>query len=66
MDKRTRGVTRRSIAAAAIGAPLLAQTPESKPPDDTQIALDRTRQTSEQLRKFRTPVLLEPAFMFRA
>jgi hypothetical protein len=64
MDKQNRGITRRGIAAA-IALPLLAQAPESKPASELESAQAQLRRTSEQLRQFRTPMLLEPGFIFK-
>jgi hypothetical protein len=53
------------MAAAAMAAPLLAQTPPEKPGGDADAARAQARQNLDTLRKFRTPMLVEPSFVFR-
>jgi hypothetical protein len=65
MDKRTTGITRRWVAAAALASPLLSQTPEAQPASELEAARAQAARNSDQLWKFRTPVLLEPSFVFR-
>lgn len=61
---RTR-VTRRQLGAALVAAPVAAQTPPAKPVNELEAARTQARQSSEALRKFQVPQLLEPSFAFR-
>ena len=66
MEHPEGGLTRRQLGgAAALALPALAQTPPAKPVGELEAARAQARQTSEQLRKFKAPMLLEPSFVFR-
>jgi hypothetical protein len=64
MDKSKRGLTRRRLATVALAPALLAQTPEAKPGGELELARAQVRENGERLRKFQTPMLLEPSFSF--
>jgi len=61
-------ITRRNLAAALAGAPLLAaQTPPAPTPeDDLKAARDRIKSNGETLVAQNIPMSTEPAFQFRA
>jgi hypothetical protein len=65
MEKPKTVISRRALAAAVFAGPLLAQKPESDPVQELEAVRTQARRSSDQLRKFQTPVLLEPSFVFR-
>jgi hypothetical protein len=67
MKQRSRGFTRRQIAAGlAVAAPSLAQTPARlSSADELAAAKAQSQQNSAQLRKFYIPPLLDPSFAFK-
>ena len=58
---------RRDLAAALLGAPLLAQNTPPKPTTEEELkaAQDRLRIAGEALAKVEVPMAKEPAFVFR-
>jgi len=62
-------ITRRDLAAALAGAPLLAaaqRPPAPTPEDDLKAARDRIKSNGETLAAQNIPMSTEPAFQFRA
>ena len=64
-------ITRRQVAAAAVGAVgVLAQTPTPplprNPEEELKAAREDARQRGDQLTKFLIPISTEPAVQFRA
>jgi len=63
-------ITRRKLAAAvaaSVTAPLLAQAPAPRTPDqELQAARDRMKSNGDKLAAQSVPMSTEPAFQFRA
>jgi hypothetical protein len=59
-------ITRRTLAAAVLAAPVAAPSAPAAPEEELKAARETVRRNSEALAKVKLPVATEPAFQFKA